>query len=128
MSQFTTPLQVEVIGDCQFRTIASFIYYVGQEGSEEYIAVKSGFVTDFASVPRVFWSVLPPHGKYAKAAVLHDWLYTNAIESKRYADDVFNEAMGVLGVPSWKRWIMYRAVRLFGRGKYQLSKSKEVTQ
>lgn len=128
MSQFTTPLQVEVIGDYQFKTIASFIYYVGREGSEEYITVKSGFVTDFASVPRVFWSVLPPHGKYAKAAVLHDWLYTNAIESKRYADDVFNEAMKVLEVPTWKRVVMYQAVRLFGRGNYTLSKSKEVTQ
>lgn len=128
MSQFTTPLRVELLDDYRFKTVDDFTYFVGEKPSDHRIVVHAGFVTDLASIPRAFWSVLPPHGKYAKAAVLHDWLYTNGIGSKRYADDVFNEAMKVLRVPSWKRAVMYRAVRLFGRGNYGLSKNKGVTQ
>jgi hypothetical protein len=36
-------------------------------GQEKYEAVNvpTGFVTDFASIPRVFYSVLRPDGEYA---------------------------------------------------------------
>ncbi|WP_241363242.1 DUF1353 domain-containing protein, partial [Escherichia coli] len=33
----------------------------------------------------------------------------------------FLDAMTVLGVSRWRRWLMYVAVRLFGRGKYRLA-------
>lgn len=127
MSQFTTPLRAEILGDYKFKTIGSFIYFVGNISSEEQIVVPEGFITDLASIPRVFWNILPPNGQYAKAAVLHDYLYQNAIKNKAYADGIFLEAMEVLGVAKWKRVLMYRAVRLFGRGNYQLSKTKGVT-
>ena len=39
------------------------------------IVVPRGFVTDLASIPRPFWSWLPPDGPWAKAAVIHDFLY-----------------------------------------------------
>ncbi|WP_250530524.1 DUF1353 domain-containing protein, partial [Caballeronia sp. ATUFL_F1_KS4A] len=29
------------------------------------VIVPTGFVTDLASIPRIFWSVLPPDGDYA---------------------------------------------------------------
>src|SRR5262245_59514289 len=32
----------------------------GQEGKYKPVDVPVGFVTDFASIPRIFWSVLPP--------------------------------------------------------------------
>ncbi|EDR7590450.1 hypothetical protein JN87_000244 [Salmonella enterica subsp. enterica] len=31
---------------------------------------------------------------------------------------IFLDGMEVLGVPKWKRMVMYLAVRLFGRGRY----------
>ncbi|EAQ5166578.1 DUF1353 domain-containing protein [Salmonella enterica subsp. diarizonae] len=34
---------------------------------EEY---RDSSITDLASVPRIFWTLLPPDGKYAKAAWL----------------------------------------------------------
>jgi len=77
-----------------------------------------GFVTDLASIPRIFWWLLPPFGKYGKAAVLHDWCYSQGIHTKLWADNIFMEAMKVLEVPSWKVAIMYRMVRWFGRGSY----------
>lgn len=41
--------------------------------------VPKGFVTDLASVPSVFWSVLRPDGEYAYAAILHDYLLGTAV-------------------------------------------------
>ncbi|EDF4587438.1 DUF1353 domain-containing protein, partial [Salmonella enterica] len=67
---------------------------------------------------RIFWTLLPPDGKYAKAAIIHDWMYDNALRTKKEADLIFLDGMTVLGVPKWKRIIMYYAVRLFGRGSY----------
>jgi len=118
MSQFTTPLKVEVLDKFKFRVIEPFIYFVGDLNSDEYITVPQSFTTDFASIPRPFWSILPPHGKYAKASVLHDWMYNNAYKSKQYADHVFYESMLVLGVPKLTAILMYLLVRIFGHGTY----------
>ncbi|EBC4096737.1 DUF1353 domain-containing protein, partial [Salmonella enterica] len=52
------------------------------------------------------------------AAIIHDYLYDNALRTKQEADRIFLDGMTVLGVPQWKRIIMYYAVRLFGRGMY----------
>ncbi|EMC3356850.1 DUF1353 domain-containing protein, partial [Salmonella enterica] len=50
--------------------------------------------------------------------IIHDWMYDNALRTKKEADLIFLDGMTVLGVPQWKRIIMYYAVRLFGRGMY----------
>jgi hypothetical protein len=107
-----------MVGRYSFELLAPFEFHVGDYPSDEVIRVPAGFVTDLASVPRVLWSILPPHGRYAKAAIVHDYLYVHAIRNKAYADKVFLEAMEVLGVPTLKRKAMYLAVRLFGRGNY----------
>lgn len=119
MSSFTTPADVRLLGDYKFELLAKFDYHVGRMPSDDVIGVPAGFVTDLASVPRALWSILPPHGQYAKAAIVHDYLYQQAIGSKRYADDVFLEAMEVLGVARWRRMVMYWAVRCFGKGNYK---------
>lgn len=83
------------------------------------IEVPAGFVTDLATVPRIFWILLlPPDGKYAKTAIIHDYLYDSALRTKREAARIFLDGMTVLGVPKWKRTVMYWAVRLFGRRNY----------
>lgn len=38
------------------------------------VNVPEGFVTDLASVPRAFWEIMRPEGRYAYAAVVHDYL------------------------------------------------------
>ena len=83
------------------------------------VCVPDGFTTDFASVPRPFWRWFPPAGPHAKAAVIHDYLYSVDAECPRFlADAVFRHAMQVSGVPAWKRMIMYYTVRLFGWASY----------
>ena len=37
---------------------------------------------------------------------------------RRFADDVFLAAMAAANVARWKRWLIYRAVRLGGRGPF----------
>ena len=84
------------------------------------ITVPAGFTTDFASVPRLFWNVLPPFGRYGKAAIVHDYLYrTRGLVSKPVADALFLEAMKALGVGTLTRYTMFLAVRLFGGSSYE---------
>ncbi len=59
----------------------------------------------------ILQSVMPPDGKYAKAAIIHDYLYDNALRTKKEANLIFLDGMTVPGVPKWKRIEMYLAVR-----------------
>lgn len=113
-SSFTRPLTVTKLRNGKWRVENSFDYHVGKVDSREVITVPKGFTTDFASVPRIFWTLIPPDGKYSQAAVLHDYLYVQKITTRKKADKIFLEAMKVLKVPFWKRRVMYYAVRLGG--------------
>ena len=75
------------------------------------IEVPAGFVTDFASIPQSFWNVLPPHGRYSSAAVLHDYLYWVQPCSKDEADLAFLHAMQEQDVPYATRMAVYAGVR-----------------
>lgn len=78
------------------------------------IRVPSGFVTDLASIPRFFWNILPPFGKYTSAAILHDWLYRRHLGTRAQADAYLLEGMSACGVGCLPRWTIYLAVRSFG--------------
>lgn len=123
MSRFTTPAILEMLDHYLWRVYEPFEFYLSDDDSD-VIEVPAGFVTDLASVPRIFWTLLPPDGKYAKAAIIHDYLYDNALRTKKEADRIFLDGMTVLGVPKWKRVLMYQAARLFGRGMYGKSIKK----
>lgn len=115
MSQFTTPLIVSPLEDGRrWQLVEGFEYHVGDYPSTDVITVPAGTITDFASVPQPLWGILPPWGKYGKAAVVHDWLYRQKSRSRKDADAVFLEAMAVLGVPRWQRRLMWLGVRVFG--------------
>jgi hypothetical protein len=85
------------------------------------ISVPTGFVTDGASIPKMFWSVLGPFGDYFEAAVIHDYLYSaaNMKFTRLEADLIFKEAMYNIGVPWFRRDTIYRAVRMFGRRAFK---------
>ena len=78
------------------------------------ITVPAGFVTDLASIPRLFWNILPPFGKYTAAAVIHDWLYRNHLYPRPVCDAILLEAMKLCGVNWFQRQLIYRNVRAFG--------------
>ncbi len=115
MSRFTESLVVTPRPDGKTWIILSdFGYEVGEEGSDDVIDVPIGTHTDFTSVPRLLWWIFPRWGKYGNAAVLHDWLYWEQARSRREADAIMYEAMGVLNVSSWQKIPIYHGVRWFG--------------
>lgn len=120
MSSFNEPLTVTKIGGGKWKVAREFRYYIGSLNSELFVDVPEGFITDFASIPRAFWTILPPDGQYTQAAVLHDFLYSKKGKvfeiplNRKDCDEIFAESMKVLGVSSWKINVMYSAVRSFG--------------
>ena len=112
MSSFTKPLIVKYLDGHWWELVEGFEYWT----PDYTIKVPQGFITDFASIPMIFWSIVgSPTGKYGKAAVIHDYLYVTQTFSRRKADKILLEAMKVLKVRWWKRRVTWFAVRLFGR-------------
>ena len=62
------------------------------------VTVPAGFVTDLASIPRVFWTALPPAGDYAYAAIIHDYLYWTQDRPREEADQILKFAMQDFGI------------------------------
>jgi Protein of unknown function (DUF1353) len=98
----------------RWRLVEGFRY----QGNVDSFAVPADFVTDFASVPRVFVWLLPRYGRWTQAAILHDFLWKSirdhdpAVPIDKFdADGIFNRAMRELGVPYLRRWLMWTAVR-----------------
>ncbi|HEY5701816.1 MAG TPA: DUF1353 domain-containing protein [Gammaproteobacteria bacterium] len=115
MSRFTDALVVSPMADGNtWIVMRPFGYDIGEEGSGDTVEVEIGFTTDFASIPRIFWAVLPRWGKYGNATVIHDWLYWVQNRERDEADFIMLEAMGVLEVPGWQKFVIYWAVRLIG--------------
>ncbi len=78
-------------------------------------SVEAGFITDLASIPRAFRSIIPQVGRHIQPSIVHDWCY----ESKTYltreeADLLFLDGMKAVGVGWLRRRAMYSAVRAFG--------------
>jgi len=123
MSSFTDlPIVSPLHNGKEWALRKNFIYEIGFLGSGDKIIVPDGFITDFASVPRIFWSILPSIGKYSSASILHDYLYFSKIKSRKESDKIFYEAMLVSGVKKWKAKIIHKIVRIFGAKPYKKSK------
>jgi hypothetical protein len=78
------------------------------------VDVPVGFVTDFASIPRPFWSLLPPDGEYTYPAIIHDYLYWTQERTREMADRILEFGMQDLHVNSLTIGTIYNAVRVFG--------------
>ena len=90
-------------------------YHMGVENSEWVISIPAGFVTDFASVPRILWPLISPWGNHGICAILHDYLYRYGVFDRVVCDALFLEAMRVSGVGAFKRRVIYASVRVWGR-------------
>ena len=112
----TNPGYVPLADGVNWRLESPLVYYRG--GGAEIIVVPSGFVTDFASVPRIAWALVPHEGKYDSAACLHDYLYRTHRYSQRVCDALLQEAMRSSGVPAWQVFVIYWGVHLFGHWAY----------
>lgn len=155
MSRFTAPLVVTPLNDGRTWRILwsttidgeypedsiNFGYDIGEEGSGLSVNVPDGFQTDFASIPRLLWWLMPTWGRYGNAAVIHDYLYSRGGKitiaenvygipeaawaslgmksvlpwpTRKQADLVMLQAMTVLEVSAWQKYLLYYGVRLTG--------------
>lgn len=90
----------------------------GRNGGEP----GTGFITDYASIPRLLWVVIPPRGKYNRGAIVHDFLYqtapvdprTNARVTQATADAILREACENLDVRATQRFAIWAGLRAGG--------------
>lgn len=81
-------------GDWDYYFIDRDLRWAPQSGAAlPSVRVPKGFATDLASVPPFFWAIYPPTGRYAYAAVVHDYMYWTQTTTKQVADDVMYAAM-----------------------------------
>jgi len=85
-----------------------------QTNGGRIIEIPAGFECDLASIPGPARWLFPVNGDWTEAAVMHDWLYSEEVGTRKDADLLFLEAMESLGVSWWRRRAMYSAVRAGG--------------
>jgi hypothetical protein len=117
MDRFSSLLLVSPLADGKtWVLMKEFDFSVSFSDGVQTIAVQAGFQTDFASIPRPLWVLLPKWGKYGNAAVVHDWLYwvqpTGVSRSR--ADQALLLGMRGLQVTAWQQVLIYSGVRAFG--------------
>jgi hypothetical protein len=101
--------------DQDYWYLAKPLVWQSDHTSPKKVEVPKGFVTDFASVPSMFWTWLPRIGRYGLPAIAHDWLYWDQSAADRDdADRLLNTAMADFDVSGMRRTLIYRAVQLFG--------------
>lgn len=106
--------RIEWLGGQQFWLMEEFrIQVLGRT-----LVLPEGFVCDGASVPRPFWGGISPLDCGEVAPLVHDWLYRTGGDYGRFtreeADKVFLQHMAAAGVPWWRRYPAYLAVRAAG--------------
>lgn len=126
MSGFLTELcLVDADGQDDGKWILGRALVYKSDVAKTIITVPAGFKTDLASVPRlpiVYWLA---GGTSSKAAVVHDYLYTTGLVPRDVADAVLREASACIGVPGWRRWIMWAGVRIGGGSHYTAAAAAE---
>jgi hypothetical protein len=103
------------------------ISWTPNAGQETYhaVTVPPGFVTDMASIPRVFWSLLRPDGEYAYAAIVHDYLYWTQTGSREEADHILKMAMEDFEIDALTVRIIYQAVHSGGQAAWASNAKKK---
>ncbi len=112
MKQFNGPLDLRKIGKQRWITLAEFSWPMDSDGN--IVIVPKDFITDGASIPWIFWSIIGPPmgGLYDQSAVLHDYLYKYQLYTRKIADVEFLLSMQSEEVDLVRRLTMYRAVRI----------------
>jgi len=136
MSSFTNfdaTLKIEYLNDLSrtsgkdyWRILEPFSFYL--DNGIETIYVPEGFITDGATIPQMFWDILPVMSTYGQAAVVHDFLLeggkithttekTWRLSNRAEARSIFNSAMKVLKVNPIKRCLIIAGVFIWDQVK-----------
>jgi len=108
-----TKLILEPISNGKAILLEEYVYDI----NGYLIRVPKSFITDGASVPHSLQWLYNPFGRYIKAAVVHDYLYScynNTGINRTLADKIFRQIMEETGVDSRIVRKFYAAVKYFG--------------
>jgi len=85
------------------------------------ITIPKGYKWDLSSVPRFLWWLLPPDGDFQIGALIHDFLYENNLQSRKFADQemykwscTISGTKNLLSLRNLDNKIRLIGVRLFG--------------
>lgn len=124
VAMFLTPLSVECVDDlaCSGRGIwvitKPLRYYSAI--LNRIIEVEPGFLTDFASVPRIPVAYLLFGDTSHKAAAVHDKLFhSHNICDEATANKVLLEASEAEGISWWRRTGIYLGVAIGGESSWE---------
>ncbi len=109
--RFITEIEIGITDDGRWRILSPLVYSSDEFGE---IVVPRWYVTEFSSVPRLPLALWLCGNAAHAAKTVHDYLYSHGVVSRKVADRIFLDAMDASGVPSWRRYPMFFAVRLFG--------------
>ena len=102
--------RIRPVGGKWWELTQEFQYFHPTEG---VFKTPKGRRTDLDSVPRIPGVYALVKGRAKKSAGVHDELYLNQ-ERRRWADQIFWDAMGHEGVPDRYRWPIWLGVRSGG--------------
>lgn len=108
------PLYLQPLSGRRWRVVADFAVATEALG---FILIPQGFICDLNSIPRFLWWESTP-SDYAEAGVTHDYLYDQQAP-KLACDQTYAEILTALGMPAWRVWLRYHALRLFGGPAYR---------
>lgn len=118
MSRFVTALLYEPAARADyFVLLAELEYFSDYAGIT--ITAPAGFETNFVTGRKLLVVRRIVQDKMNAAAVVHDQLYGSGAVPRDVADEVFHEAMLVLGVARWRAWLAWAAVRFCGEQFYR---------
>ncbi|PAF41366.1 DUF1353 domain-containing protein [Helicobacter sp. 11S02596-1] len=85
------------------------------------IFIPAGYVSDGATIPKIFWWLLSPFENYLKCCILHDYLcdlFALGLIHRKTCDDIFLESMAAIGIKKSTRYILYFFVRAYALARY----------
>ena len=119
-----SPLILERIGNRLWVVREPFSVLIEYDTNPSFkCVVPAGFITDGASVPRIFWSICPPmSGSFGEAAVVHDFLYSalGPEVTKEFADDVLIQIGRWDGANILECMLVFLAVHIFGFSHFKI--------
>lgn len=125
--EFVLPKLVLLPGDGKHHRLAEdwHILFRG-----EWYSVPRGFVTDGASIPAVLRIVCGDPNKAPRIypAILHDWGYHlgGSEGDRRRYDDLYRDVQIALGIPRFKAYVEWAALRACGGGHFGKRKTRKV--
>lgn len=107
-------LWVIPIGDLCVRLTAPLTVWI----SGYSLTIPKDFLSDGASVPRLFWRLIPKYGSWLRGAIVHDYLYRTGILTKDQSDAVLWELAAADGTPWWQCFVIEAGLWLGGKPQW----------